>query len=85
MLFFAPIDIVYCWSNSTNLGNIYLLYSIHTVRNRKEAKLKSLPFLKEMHIVFGSKMYKQAVTEQHSKCHHRNTQNKEIEIVGPTD
>lgn len=50
-----------------------LLQLIHTVRNRKEAKLKSLPFLKEMHVVFGSKVSKQAVTEQHSKHHHRNT------------
>ena len=73
MFFFDPIDRVHCWSNSTNLENMYLLYSIHTVRNRKEAKLKPLPFLKEMHIVFGIKVYEQAVTEQHSKRHHRNT------------
>lgn len=38
MLSFSPSDILHCWNNATNLENIYLLYSRHLVRNKREAK-----------------------------------------------
>lgn len=71
--FFSLSDILYHWNNATNLGNIYLLITPH--QKQKGSKVKSESFIKEMHSVFGNKVYEQAVTKQCSTCCHRNTHN----------